>query len=154
MKCSNTCKMLSSVYAFHIVKYSILAIIISNLLVPSPKCLYKMNKITQDKTKHSYLLLGISKEVAQVHEWTRMLHRDEMSGKHRDGILKVRYQKIFIPANKNLPWVSGFPLCWWDPSVFVPCVESHWAVSPCIECASEFPQLTQIDKNLRYLHKT
>lgn len=70
----------------------------------------------------------------------------------QDGILKVRYQDIFILANKNLPSMSGFPLSWWDPFVFVLYNESLGAFSPCNEYASEFPWLTKRDRNFMYLN--
>lgn len=84
----------------------------------------------------------MNKNAAQRwHEW-----------KHRDGILKVKYQDIFITANKNLPWVSGVPLSWWDLSVFVVCIESVGAFSQSNEFASEFPRLIEIDRNFMYLN--
>ena len=55
--------MLSSGYAFHIVKCSMLAIIISSLLVPSPKCLYRMNEITQVKQNTAIFYQGFLKQL-------------------------------------------------------------------------------------------
>lgn len=149
MKWDDTCKMLSSFCPFHIgnAQYWKLLFQVSWLL---PKNAYvTLSKLL--RSKEVELLLGGSKRL-----FSFMSEKECCSGKTwvetQDGILKVGYQDIFIPANKNLPSVSGFPLSWWDSFVFVLCTESLGSFSPCNEYASEFLRLTEIDRNFMYLN--